>query len=134
MCCSCEITTSLARLCFQILWMQRHLFVQHTKAEMRTLRRAIVCVKAWILSQLWGEVQPPSLWLIHVVVTDVFLRADKETRMSTTFLVEAVMRVLTDVNALRVREESPRALASPVHSNPESSFKFTDSQRLKFNL
>ncbi len=88
----------------QTLFMQCNLFVQHTKAEMRTLRRGVVAAKAWVLSQAWGEVVPPSPWALEVLVVHVFLGADKPTRMSTTFLLEATLRALADWEAVEVRQ------------------------------
>ncbi len=86
----------------QTLFMQRHLFVQHTKAEMRVLRRGIVATKRWCLEQAWGEVVPPTLWTLEVLVVHVFLGAPKDVRMSTTFLLEAVIRAMASWHTIEV--------------------------------
>jgi hypothetical protein len=92
--------------------MQRHLFVQHSKAEMRVLRRGIVASKRWVMEQRWGEVRPPSPWTVEVLVVHVFLGASKETRMSTTFLLEAVIRALASWHTIEVRKLLPFCLQS----------------------
>lgn len=105
-----KVSTPLKNSCFstclllarQTLFMQRHLFVQHSKAEMRVLRRGIVGSKRWVLGQRWGEVRPPNPWTVEVLVVHVFLGAAKETRMSTTFLLEAVIRAMAGWHTIEV--------------------------------
>lgn len=120
----------------QTLFMQRHLFVQHSKAEMRVLRRGIVASKRWVMEQRWGEVRPPSPWTVEVLVVHVFLGASKETRMSTTFLLEAVIRALASWHTIEARFGTSTActLGGPVAAIPEGGAVIEDPSDCSINL